>query len=178
MWHVRYGGRTTIVKHSKGLADLAVLLPRPGREVHVTELEGVAHLASSSGSGGKALDERAIAAYRERLVELAQEIDDADAAHDIGRLERARIEYDALVDQLAGAVGLGGRSRSAGPDPVERMRKAVSARVRDAIRHVSTSHPPLGRHLANAVRTGTFCSYQPEVATQWRCETRPVGEER
>ncbi len=68
--------------------------------------------------------------------------------------------------------------RAAGPDPVERLRKAVSARMRDAIRRIDDVASALGRHLANAVRTGTYCSYQPEVATQWRCETRPVGEER
>ena len=34
------------------------------------------------------------------------------------------------------------------------------------------SHPALGRHLGNSVRTGTFCSYQPETAITWRCQIR------
>jgi hypothetical protein len=38
----------------------------------------------------------------------------------------------------------------------------VTARIRDAIRHLEAVHPELGRHLARAVRTGTFCSYDPE----------------
>ena len=32
VWRVAYSGTTTIVKHSKGMADLAALLSRPGRE--------------------------------------------------------------------------------------------------------------------------------------------------
>jgi hypothetical protein len=77
-----------------------------------------------------------------------------------------------LVDELSSSVGLGGRARMSGPDPVERLRKAVTARVRDAIRRIAAVHPPLGRHLTNSVRTGTYCSYQPEHPVVWRCEAR------
>jgi tetratricopeptide (TPR) repeat protein len=165
VWRISFAGTSTIVKHSKGLADLATLLDRPSREVHVTELDGAA--AGYERAAGEALDRTAIAAYRERLGELAVELDDAEAAHDLARAERARMEYDALVDQLAAGVGLGGRRRSAGPDPIERLRKAVTARIRDAIHRIDAVHPPLGRHLTNAVRTGTYCSYQPETPTVW-----------
>jgi len=168
VWRITYAGRATIVRHVKGIADLAVLVERPGREVHVTELDGGAAVPLG-GRGGDALDRRAIDEYRARLTELAGEIDEAEASHDIGRAERARLEYDALVDQLTGAVGIGGRVRGAGVDPVERLRKAVTARLRDAIRRIDTVDPLLGRHLGNAVHTGTYCSYRPESPTLWRC---------
>jgi hypothetical protein len=174
VWHVSYAGRSTIVKHSKGVADLAVLLARPGREVHVTELETLpreAVHAATAGARDEAIDRRAIAAYRARLHELDEELVDAEDAHDLARAERARTERDFLVDELSASVGLGGRSRAAGPDPVERLRKAVTARVRDAIRRIDAVHPALGRHLANSVRTGAFCSYRPEQPTIWQCET-------
>jgi tetratricopeptide (TPR) repeat protein len=170
VWHVTYGGRAVVVRHSKGLADLAVLLARPGQEVHVSDLEGVP-AAAVGGRGDDALDRRALEAYKGRLVELAEELEEAEADHDLARAERARVEYDALVDQLTGAVGLGGRARAAGPDPVDRLRKAVSARIRDAIRRIEGVHEPLGRHLANAVHTGTWCAYRPEGPTVWRCQT-------
>jgi tetratricopeptide (TPR) repeat protein len=169
VWHVSYGGDSVILRHSKGLADLAVLLTRPGADVHVSELEGVDR-ELVAGNGGEALDRRAIAAYKDRLAELSEELDDAEAAHDLARADLARVEYDALIDQLSSAVGLGGRTRSAGPEPIERLRKAVSARVRDTIRRIDAVHPPLGRHLANAVHTGTYCTYRPEAPTIWRCQ--------
>lgn len=153
------------------MADLALLLARPGQEIHVSELAGIPDAVVHS-HGGDALDRRAIAAFRDRLAELTEEIDDADATHDIARAALARAEHDALVDQLAGAIGVGGRSRPAGPEPIERMRKAVSARIRDAIRHIEVVHASLGRHLANAVHTGIYCSYQPEMPTLWQTQSR------
>ncbi len=147
------------------MADLALLLERPGSEVHVSEME---HGVVVNASRQDTLDRRAITAYRDRLAELAEEIDDADAAHDLARAEGARTEYDLLVDQLTSATGLGGRQRAVGSDPVERLRKAISARVRDAITRIAAADPALGRHLTNAIRTGTFCSYQPETPIRWR----------
>jgi tetratricopeptide (TPR) repeat protein len=175
VWRVAYAGSATIVKHSKGMADLATLLSQPGRDVHVTELEGLP-AAALGARGADVLDRSAVAAYRERISDLAADIDEADAHHDTGRAARARAEYDALVHELTRAMGIGGRRRTVGPEPVERLRKAVSARIRDAIRHVDAVYPTAGRHLANSVRTGVFCTYRPEVPTAWRCQTASGAE--
>jgi hypothetical protein len=106
------------------------------------------------------LDDRARREYKHRLDELERELADADAGHDLGRAEALHAERDALVDQLSAAVGLGGRARRLG-DPGERARKAVSARIRDAIARIDAVHPALAAHLRESVTTGTFCSYQP-----------------
>jgi hypothetical protein len=172
VWHLTYLGTTAIVKHSKGLADLAVLLARPGQYIHVTELAGVPP-GMVAGSGGDALDRRAIAAYKHRLAQLTDERDTADANHDLRRAELARIEYDTLVAQLSSSLGLNGRTRAAGPEPAERLRKAVAARVRDTIRHLETIHPALAHHLHHAIRTGTHCAYQPPDPTTWQCQSGP-----
>ncbi len=105
------------------------------------------------------LDAQAKAAYRRRLDELDQEMDDASVAGDLGRAERARDEREALIDALASAVGLGGRDRRLGDD-AERARKAVTARIRDAVRRITDVHPELGAHLAESVHTGSWCAYR------------------
>jgi len=46
-------------------------------------------------------------------------------------------------------------------------RTAVTARIRDAIRRIGEAHPDLARHLARTVRTGTFCSYEPDHTARW-----------
>jgi len=63
-------------------------------------------------------------------------------------------------------------ARSAGSDPDERLRKAVSARVRSSIDRLEALHPLLGRHLRNSVRTGLWCSYQPERPVAWEVSGR------
>ena len=147
----------------KGIVDLGTLVTRPGREVHALELMGGEDVGRAAGP---VLDERARRAYQDRIVELQREIDEARVDHDVLRAERAELELDALVEQLSEAFGLGGRGRSTGSS-AERARTAVTYRIRAAIRRLSELHPELGRHLANAVRTGTWCSYQPETEVRW-----------
>ncbi len=168
-WAWSWEGQTVHVRHAKGIADLAVLLARGGREVHVRELEGViGGLPHGAGAGGQAvLDDEAIKQYRQRLVDLEDDLDEADRHGDVGRAEVLAAERDALVDQLSSAFGLGGRARRVGSDPDERLRKAVSARVRASIERIEALHPALGRHLRAAVRTGFWCSYQPEHPADW-----------
>jgi hypothetical protein len=48
----------------------------------------------------------------------------------------------------------------------------VTWRVRAAIRRIGELHPELGRHLANAVRTGTWCSYRPESPVAWEIDAQ------
>ncbi|HEU4840603.1 MAG TPA: hypothetical protein VFT09_04145, partial [Ilumatobacteraceae bacterium] len=167
-WRLGYAGRTVRVRDMKGIGDLVVLLARPRVEVHVLELMGASDVGGAAGPG---LDDAARRAYQARIVELQREIDGARADHDIGRAERAELELDALVEQLSEAFGLGGRSRTTGSS-AERARTAVTYRVRAAIRRITDVHPELGRHLTNAVKTGTWCSYQPETDVTWTIERR------
>jgi predicted ATPase/tetratricopeptide (TPR) repeat protein len=163
VWEVGLGGDVTSVKGTKGMADLARLLARPGTEVHCLELVGA---GVEEGSTGEVLDETARRAYEQRLRDLQAELDEADAHHDVGRSERAQAEMDALVDQLTSALGLAGRARRTG-STVERARSTVTQRVRSTIRRVEAAHPRLGRHLRASIRTGTFCSYVPEEPVDW-----------
>lgn len=161
VWTIVYGGTTVRLRDSKGLRDLAVLLRSPGTAVHVTELTGAPMTATAAD-----LDTTAVAAYRRRLLDLEEDLAAAEADHDTYRSEKLRVEQDVLIAELTGALGLGGRVRRSG-DPTERARKAVTARIRDSIARITEAHPRLGRHLANAMRTGTWCSYEPEEPVHW-----------
>jgi tetratricopeptide (TPR) repeat protein len=183
VWAVEFAGRAARLRDSKGLRDIALLLARPGAEVHVFELvvatQGEASRPSRSGreledaglavggtGGFEMLDERARQSYRARLRELQEDIDDAEASNDGERAARARVEMDLLADELTAAYGLAGRPRKTG-DPTERARKAVAMRIRTAIARLSEEHAELGRHLENSIKTGTFCAYRPEAPIDW-----------
>jgi tetratricopeptide (TPR) repeat protein len=162
VWHLTWGGDEARLRDAKGLRDLAVLLARPGEMVHVSELAG-----GGIGDAGPRIDRPALAAYRQRLAEIDDDLADADAASDLVRSERLAVERDHLLAELSGALGIGGRPRVAGSD-AERARKAVTGRVKQAIDRIEGRLPALGRHLRNSVRTGTWCTYVPEQPVPWQ----------
>jgi hypothetical protein len=86
---------------------------------------------------------------------------EAEGFNDPGRAAKAAAERDFLVDELARAVGLGGRDRRAASH-AERARLNVTRAIRAAMANLARANPPLGRHLAVTIRTGRYCSYTPD----------------
>jgi hypothetical protein len=158
VWALAEGGRPPIrLKDSKGLGYLSYLLEQPGRETHVLELLGTEH---AFGDAGPVLDARAKEEYRRRLDDLRDELAEAERFADHGRASRAQEQIEAIAEQLAGAVGLGGRDRRAASD-VERARVNVQRRLKDAVDRIAAADAPMGRYLNATIRTGTYCSYNP-----------------
>jgi hypothetical protein len=161
VWRVRRGKTVVRVKHSRGMGFLARLVERPGDEVHVLALGSDDPSATVAESdAGEALDERARNAYRRRLVDLEEDIAQAERNADMGRLAKLRSERAALDEELRRAVGLGGRARRDG-SATERARVNVQRRVKDAIARIAEADADLGRFLEGAVSTGTFCCFRP-----------------
>jgi non-specific serine/threonine protein kinase len=150
---------TCHLKDSKGLRYLAQLVASPGREIHALELASPGGEADR-GDAGEAIDRRSRDAYRARLADLADQLREAEDRHDLGRAAAARAEIDALTDELARSLGMGGRARK-DASPAERARVAVQRRIKDAIARLESHDPGLAKHLARSVRTGAFCRYEP-----------------
>jgi hypothetical protein len=168
VWTITFDGRTCTLTERKGLRDLARLLAQPGREIAALDLAAPGPTLVETDTGDM-LDAQARDAYRARLAEIETELDEADRNGDIGRSARLAAERDALVEQLTGAYGLGGRGRRAGGSG-ERARTAVRSRIRAALDRIGEAHPPLGRHLERSIRTGTFCVYDPDPPVAWVVE--------
>jgi tetratricopeptide (TPR) repeat protein len=162
MWALSRSGHDSLLRDSKGIRYLAELIAADGREVSVLELTG----AGLEEPGTDVLDEAARSAYRQRLADLEEELDEAERFADPERKARLGDEREALVAELAGAVGLGGRSRRT-QSSVERARKAVTNRIRDTLARIERDDPELGAHLRASVRMGTECSYRPEPRSPW-----------
>jgi tetratricopeptide (TPR) repeat protein len=156
MWRIDSGARVLLLRDTKGLAYLDVLVREPCREFHVLDLVGL----RDDGDAGVVLDARAKHAYRERAESLRESLAEATAHHDLGRAERARAELDALANELSRAVGAGGRDRRSA-SPAERARINVQRRIRDVLGRVRAEDPSLGEHLDLSLRTGVFCVYLP-----------------
>ncbi|WP_433049128.1 hypothetical protein [Dactylosporangium sp. CS-033363] len=160
-WRLGWGERTVLVEHSVGMLHLAVLLANAGTEIPAVELAmGVTGLARAAGAQTvpqEMLDQEAMRRYRARVAELRTEIESAAGTR---RADAAREETAALLAQLAGSVGIGGRSRRF-VDNAERARVAVGKAIRRAIGRVEEADSGLGRHLRETVHTGRQCSYRP-----------------
>jgi hypothetical protein len=172
-WSVSFERLTVRVRDLKGMHYLAHLLGDAGREFYVLDLVALESggtpdgsppdpgLEHSLGDAGEMLDGRAKQAYRRRLAEIDEDIQEARATGDVARATQAEAEREFLIRELSRAFGLGGRDRRSGSAP-ERARASVTRAVRQAIARVREHHPALGEHLDRAVRTGTYCSYVPD----------------
>jgi pimeloyl-ACP methyl ester carboxylesterase len=174
VWTVCFANRIVLIKDNKGLGDIAQLLTRPGDDIHVLELAGVSgDHRRTLGRGQPALDRDALEAYRKRLSDLDEALRQAEARGDAVASRTISRERAVLIRRLAADTGLGGRTRLEN-DPVERARKAVTARIRDAIRRIQSVHPPLGEHLAATIVTGVHCAYRPPHQVRWKVAAAPI----
>ena len=187
-WTVGYGGKAFRLKDTKGLGYLAHLLRHPSVEFHVLDLAGGIpgqrdedetiqsahglprgdeslekagiHIASL-GDAGEMLDDQAKSAYRRRLSELREELEEAKELGNIEHAEQAEQEIDALTSELSRAVGLGGRNRRAA-SASERARQSITKTIKAVVERIAESDAALGDLLSRSIRTGTFCSYEPD----------------
>jgi hypothetical protein len=163
LWMVCFEHEVAHTPEVRGFQDIVQLLARPGDELHCLALSGQTAVA---GRGVEVLDEQAKRAYRTRLREIEADLAEAAAANDPSRAEPLEEEKERLLDEMRKATGLGGRDRKMG-DGSERARSAVTWRIRHAIKKLEAVHPALARHLRVSIKTGVFCSYEPEKETHW-----------
>ena len=167
---VDYDGRAVLLRDLKGMRYLARLLGSPGREFHVVDLVATEHGVPvvPGGDAGPALDDVAREAYRRRLAEIDDDLDEAARTGDAERTALAEADRDYLVRELSRAFGLGGRRREVGSGS-ERARASVTRALRYALGRIADHHPTLAAHLEQTVRTGTYCVYAPDprVPIRW-----------
>jgi hypothetical protein len=168
LWALRAGGREILLDHRRGLDYLAALVAAPHREIHVLELAGI----EEDSDAGPVLDATAKRAYRERAEALREQLAEAERNADLGRAEAARSELESLANELARALGLGGRDRRAGAS-AERARINVQRRLADVIRRINDLDAALGRHLELSLKTGSFCRYAPTWEQSFHGTERP-----
>jgi hypothetical protein len=163
VWTLVFDGVEARLPDAKGLRDLHTLLANPQIEVPATSLATDAFVSADTPP---VLDERAKVAYRRRLDDLDRELDRAALRGNAERAQTLEEERQALLDELRRAVGLGGRDRAINSDR-ERLRKTVTARIRDTLRRLDERHPLLAAHLRASVHTGSACVYAPPEPVSW-----------
>src|SRR5271163_462225 len=187
-WTVGYGANVFRLKDTKGLGYIVHLLRNPTIEFHVLDLFGgiasqredddgnhsvqglprgaedldkAGIQVTGLGDAGEMLDDQAKVAYRRRLSELREELEEARELGNLERAEQAEAEVDALTKELSRAVGLGGRNRRAA-SASERARQTITKAIKSVVERIAHSDSQLADILTRCIKTGTFCSYQPD----------------
>ena len=180
-WTVGYRDATFQLRDIKGLGYIQRLLRHPHAEFHVLDLlsesssdavsegarvekhesalpKGVTFRQGLTGDAGEMLDAKAKQDYKRRLRELQEELAELRERGDHERAEEIESEISFLGNELARAVGLGGRDRRVG-SAAERARLNVARAISAAIRKISEHNGALGELLDSSIKTGAFCSY-------------------
>ncbi|MER3373676.1 MAG: hypothetical protein RIM83_03480 [Allomuricauda sp.] len=162
LWELSYLNLSVAIKDCKGLHDIAKLLEQPEKQLNCSELMGVV----LETSGTSMIDDRAMKEYKNKIRALKIDIDDAQEMGMHQKADQLRGEYETLVEHLSKVMGLSNKIRKTGSS-MEKARAAVTWRIRNAIKKIEKVHPQLAKHLANSIKTGTHCSYEPEIPHEW-----------
>ena len=175
-WTIASRDATFRLVDSKGLRYVHRLLQTPGVEVYALDLELATHPAAATVAGGAdglhadgptgqlLVDKQALEAYRLRIEDLRDQIEEAERHGDPERASRARDELDYLMDEIDRVTRPDGTPRAQSGE-TERARVNVTRAIRKAIEKIGEQDPSLGHHLDHDIRTGTYCSYVPDPAT-------------
>lgn len=157
---IRFGGIEAVVPDLVGFRHVARLLAEPGTGVHVLDLVGT----PMDEAGVPLLDDEARAAYRRRLTEVEEDLEEARRLDDLARVELAERDREYLLRELRRAVDHRGRIRTSGSTS-ERARTSVARSVRYALDRLADEHPVAAGHLRQCVRTGMWCRYVPDAVS-------------
>jgi hypothetical protein len=192
IWNVVYEGQATRLRNLKGLRYIAYLLATPAKEFHVldliAEVEGIAAEGANEtyskispeqlekeykltpsflGDAGDIIDSQTKKEIQKRLRGLHEDLAEAEKNNDLGLASKYKEEIEFLESYISQAYSKKkGRSRKAA-DPADKARKAVSRSITRSLRKIKIEHPSLWRHLYNSIKTGFFCSYNPETRIDW-----------
>jgi tetratricopeptide (TPR) repeat protein len=157
VWHLSFLDDDVELPDSIGVRRLVQLLERPFVDVPVGDLVGGLDQATRQ----ELMDSVALRSYHDRVVELRDEINEAEDNNDFIRAERSRSELDSLLEHIAASAALGQRSRQF-TNSQERARVAVRKSLSRVFDDVSLQSPRLGGLLLQCIRTGNICRFEPQ----------------
>lgn len=178
LWDLVYEQRAETIPHRVGFLYLAQLLQYPGRAFPALELVALAdgrlpaEVAEADVAGLTAvdghetadvIDEEAGTQYRRRIAEL-----DAKKSS-VGLTAAEEKELQALRDQLAQALGVGGRPRKMA-GPAERARSNVWHALERAYQAIEQPLPLMAQYLRNSIDRGSVFTYRPHEPISWNID--------
>ena len=153
IWHVRFGQEHGDFPDRKAFNHISELLSKSYRPLSGLELTGTHDTNTAAPTCQETLDREAYEKLKEAAQDYAQRIEKARRENDTVTVSALEREFQAVIDQLEQAHGLGGRSRQLGPSGPKT--KAFDA-VRQALKRCygllrSSGLPMLAEHLEKTI---------------------------
>ena len=119
--------------------------------------------STSDNQAAPVLDRAAKTAYKHRVRELREELEEPKSFNDVGRIARIEEEMQFISSELLRAEGLGGRNRTWTSDN-KKARVSVANAIRATLNKTRQEHTEAGCFFAITIKTGYFCSFVPDLA--------------
>ncbi|MEA3278357.1 MAG: hypothetical protein U9Q81_24300 [Pseudomonadota bacterium] len=189
-WTITYLGRIGIFTNTVGMRYIAYLMQHQGEEILVSDLyyaikprePGTADPVHSPmseaqlgemglsvgdlGHAGDVLTPEGKQRLEADVRRIQDRIDDAVELGDQEKQAELEAQQEEILRHIATQSGLGGRTRKAS-SAIEKIRTSVTKRIKADIKKISKTIPDLGRHLDQAIHTGTHCQYSPHPRVDW-----------
>ena len=185
-WEIIYDGKTIRPTDSYGLRYIHQLLTIPYKEIHVSELvkviletQGKRSLLEkgkkvaiedelNESTSDDSIDATALKQYKERLIELGNDIKRLKDSGSELELKELQKESDQISTHLKAATGKKGRPRKL-LNQEENYRQAVKNCINDALTEIKKKHSSLYNHFKTeqTIRLGVACSYMPKKEIPW-----------
>ena len=152
-----------------GAGYIHKLLSRPGQAVSVAEIVLGAEIDiqdTALSDSGDIADRKAVNEYRTQARELLEEITEARANGDAGKIEIIQEELFQLEKAINESRGLKNRPRKA-QSGRERIRKAFYSAYLRARKKIEESDPDLSEHLKQTISGGMNPVYRPSSEIVW-----------
>jgi hypothetical protein len=168
IWTVAYEGRNTNLRGGIGLRYLQILLSRPNEEIPCLKLFSLARerdpsdprMAALTPPADPVVDTWTLRAVEKQLAETKAELEDAKSTHDIERQEVLQERLTKIEGYIAGARGIGGKTR-VHSTPEEKARKSVGRAIDRGVQKIRGVWPELASQLDDCVERGACCRYTP-----------------
>ena len=178
-WEIIFEGRPILLKDSKGLNYIHLLLNNPNKSFSVLEMlqsvplpnrlanfnqvngkelgQGENLTSTKNRYDGNIIDKKAAIEYRSRITEIDEILIENDNPEFRLSLEE---EKSALIQQLRE-----NRFPQANRD-IERARQSIRQAIWKAIRNIEDHDSNLGGYLSKTIKTGADCFYHPLTITR------------
>lgn len=168
---VRYnGGETfTLSTVDVGAGYIHKLLSHPGEFFSVAEIvlgSQVDIKDTALSNSGDIADQKAVREYRKQASDLLEELKEARANNDIGKVEILEEKLDLLQRAINESRGLNNRPRKA-QSGRERIRKAFYSAYVRARKKIEEADPAFAEHLKENLSGGMNPVYRPPDGISW-----------